>query len=98
MFKFTLYFLLLILVYSATEDSEARSLKQPIPPTIYYADGTTYTLKSNEIIYVAKESDIVYTKGESEEEITFTINYPNNKRDFDLDIVPAPVEPTVGEE
>jgi len=91
MLRFIVFFVILIMGYSAADDSLALSLKQTIPPTIYYADGTTYTLAPNEVIHIAKKGDTVYTKEEGDDSITFIVNYPSKKRDYDF--VPVESDP-----
>lgn len=84
--RLTIFIVFLIFAYSAV----AKTLKEtvPEPVIIYYPNGMTYTLKPDEVVHIAKLGDTVYTKAEGDKTITFTINYPNNKRDFDLEVVP----------
>jgi hypothetical protein len=86
MLRLFVFAFVILCFYSAAEDSVALSPKQRIPPTIYYPDGSTYTLKPNEVIHIAQEGDTVYTKEEGDDTITFIVNYPNKKRDFNFEI------------
>ena len=92
--RLTIFIAFLILAYSAVA-------KEVIPPrdpvVIYYPNGMTYTLKPDEVVHIAKLGDTVYTKAEGDKTITFTINYPNNKRDLDIEIVPMEPKDLTGE-
>lgn len=82
--------LFIILLFSVPAATWALSYKTPVPDpvVIYFPDGTTYTLAPDEVIHIAKKGDTVYTKEEGDDSITFIVNYPSNRRDFDIEIVP----------
>lgn len=85
---------LLFLIVIASSDASALTLKQQIPyepVVIYYPDGTTYTLREGEVVHIAREGDTVYTKEEGDDFISFIINYPSVKRDYEL--VPIEADP-----
>lgn len=99
MFKFVLGFIVLILVYSAAEDSIALSLRQPIPDpiVIMYPDGSMYTVEPGEDVYVSEQRVYGRLRKETESglQILFFEVLPNEKRDYMWQITPLPIDPCI---
>lgn len=82
---------LLAALFLLASTSHALSLKQQVPPiVILYPDGSYYTLKVDQEIFVTDYP--AYQLQEDDLEIRFIQIEPWDKRDFevDIDIVPAP--------
>tara|TARA_Y100000022_G_C12917042_1_gene225452 strand:- start:88 stop:396 length:309 start_codon:yes stop_codon:yes gene_type:complete len=69
--------------------SYALSLKKQLPPiVILYPDGSYYTVAEGQNVFVTDYP--AYQLHEDEAEIRFVEIEPWDKRDFDVEIVPAP--------
>ena len=99
MIKFVLGFIVLILVYSAAEDSIALSLRQPIPDpiVIMYPDGSTYTLEQGEYAYVSDEAVFRKIEKQVNDKLNILLEQmgPNELRDYMWEITPLPVDPCI---
>ena len=77
----------------------ALSLRQPVPDpvVIVYPDGSTYTLEDGEYAYVS--DDKVFRKLEKEvnDKLSILLEQmgPNEKRDYQWEITPLPVDPCI---
>lgn len=81
----------------------ALSPRQPVPDpdpiVIYYPDGTTYTLREGENIFVS-DSNVLFEILEKDEDLFLKSNQVWKYRDFDMDIdewVPPTFVPIGGE-
>lgn len=77
----------------------ALSLKQPVPDpvVIMYPDGSTYTLEHGEHAYVSDDKLFRKLEKEVNDKLNILLEQmePNEKRDYQWEITPLPVDPCI---
>ena len=73
------------------------ALSQPDPIVIYYPDGSTYTLREGENIFVSDSNVLFEILEEEDEDLHLKSNQVWMYRDFDMHVeewIPEPILPT----